>query len=142
MENTREQKLKYGFGAHPSVKEFHVTSDDQMFLNAGDANNHAKNLEDKEVKVELRSDYVKSTVDPAPDNQLDLEKEALREKHKELFGNYPNANAGLDKIKEKILLEEARLAALAEKEANDSMESENSESENESDSITESEEEN
>ncbi|MGJ1305133.1 hypothetical protein [Sphingobacterium multivorum] len=142
MENTREQKLKYGFGSHPSVKEFHVTSDDQMFLNAGDANNHAKNLEDKEVKVELRSDYLKSTVDPAPDNQLDLEKEALREKHNELFGNYPNANAGLDKIKEKIKIEEDRLAALADKEANDSMESENSESGNESDSPSESVEEN
>lgn len=128
MENTREQKLKYGFGAHPSVKEFHVTSDDQMFLNAGDANNHAKSLEDKEVKVEKRSDYVKNKLDNAPDNQLDLEKEALRERHKELFGNYPNANAGLAKLKEKIKDEEDRMSVLADKELAQSTETENPES--------------
>ncbi|WP_282635712.1 hypothetical protein [Sphingobacterium thalpophilum] len=110
MENTREQKLKYAFGAHPSVKEFHVTSDDQMFLTAVDAKNHAHTLEDQEVKIELRSDYVTSTVKSAPENQLDLEKEALRERHKELIGKYPAANAGIETIKKNIQEAEDRLA--------------------------------
>jgi hypothetical protein len=142
MENTREQKLKYAFGSHPTVKEFHVTSDDQMFLTASDAGNHAKTLENKEVKAEKRSDYIKSVATTVPENQLDLEKEALRERHKQLFDKYPAANAGLDKIKEKIQLEEARLAALAEKESNSSKESENTGLDNESKNGSESEGEN
>jgi len=117
MENTREQKLKYAFGAHLSVKEFHVTSDDQMFLGASDANNHAKSLDDKDVVVEKRSDYVKSAVAPAPDNQLDLEREALIAKHQELFGQKPAKNAGIGTLQKKIDEEIARREALAIKDA-------------------------
>lgn len=117
MENTREQKLKYAFGAHSSVKEFHVTSDDQMFLGASDANNHAKSLDDKDVVVEKRSDYVKSAVAPAPDNQLDLEREALIVKHQELFGQKPAKNAGIGTLQKKIDEEIARREEQAIKDA-------------------------
>lgn len=117
MENTREQKIKYAFGAHPTVKEFHVTSDDQMFLGSSDANNHAKSLDDKDVVVEKRSDYVKSAVAPAPDNQLDLEREALIVKHQELFGQKPAKNAGIGTLQKKIDEEVARREAQAIKDA-------------------------
>ena len=108
-ENTRAERLKYAFGAHPSVKEFHVTSDDQMFVEANNAANHAKTLENKDVEVAKRSDYVKSTAPSAPENQLDLEREALKAKHKELFGKDPAPNFNLDKLKKKITDEEAKL---------------------------------
>lgn len=117
MENTREQKLKYAFGAHPSVKEFHVTSDDQMFLGDSDANNHANSLDDKDVVVEKRSDYVKSAVAPAPDNQLDLEREALIAKHQELFGQKPAKNAGIGTLQKKIDEEVAKREEQAIKDA-------------------------
>lgn len=114
-ENTRKERLKYAFGAHPSVKEFHVTSDDQMFVEANNAANHANTLEDKTVDIAKRVDYVKSTAPAVPNNQLDLEREALKAKHKELFGNNPSANFNLEKIKKKIADEEAKRAEEAQK---------------------------
>ncbi|WP_164126110.1 hypothetical protein [Sphingobacterium luzhongxinii] len=116
-ENTREQKLKYAFGAHPSLKELHVASDDSMFLNASDAANHAKTLENAEVKIEKRSDYIESKVAPAAPNQLDLELEALRARYLELFKQKAAHNAGIDKLKQRIADEEARLAEVATKDA-------------------------
>lgn len=107
-ENTRAERLKYAFGAHPSVKEFHVTSDDQMFVEANNAANHAKTLENKDIEMAKRSDYVKSTAPDAPENQLDLEREALKAKHKELFGKDPAPNFNLDNLKKKIADEEAK----------------------------------
>lgn len=125
MENTREKKLQYAFGAHPTVKELHVTSDNQMFFTASDAKTHAKDLEDKEVVAEKRSDYVKSTITPAPDNQLDLELESLRARHLELFGVKAAYNAGMAKLKEKIEAEEARLVEVAVKDAEGSGDGDN-----------------
>lgn len=116
-ENTREQKLKYAFGAHPSVQELHVASDDSMFLNASDAKNHAASLEDKEVKIEKRSDYIENKVAPAAPNQLDLELEALRARYLELFEQKAAHNAGIEKLKQRIADEEARLAEVAAKDA-------------------------
>lgn len=118
-ENTRERKLKYAFGAHASAKELHVTSDDSMFFTAADAANHAKSLDDSSVKTEERSDYVRivEAAEAKIDNQLDLEREVLRAKHKELFGNLPTANAGLEKLKAKVAKEEARRAEAAAKDA-------------------------
>lgn len=116
-ENTREQKLKYAFGAHPSVKELHVASDDSMFLNASDAANHAKSLEDTEVKIEKRSDYIESKVAPAAPNQLDLELKALRARHLQLFNRKAAHNAGVEKLKANIEAEEARRAEEATKDA-------------------------
>lgn len=116
-ENTREQKLKYAFGAHPSVQELHVASDDSMFLNASDAKNHASTLADKTVEVEKRSDYVENKVEPVAPNQLDLELEALRARHLELFKQKAANNAGIEKLKAKIEVEEARLAEVANKDA-------------------------
>lgn len=114
-ENTREERLKYAFGAHPSVKEFHVTSDDQMFVEANNAKNHANSLEDKTVVIAKRVDYVKSTAPAIPDNQLDLEREALKAKHKELFGKDPAANFNMEKMKKKVADEEIKRAEEAQK---------------------------
>lgn len=116
-ENTREQRIKYAFGAHPSVKELHVTSDDQMFIQPTDAVNHAKSLEDDSVEVAKRIDYVENKITPVAPNQLDLEREALAIRHEELFGKKPAPNAGIEKLKEKIKVEEERLAKVAEEEA-------------------------
>lgn len=120
-ENTREQKLKYAFGAHPSVKEFHVASDDSMFLNASDAKNHAATLDDKEVKVEKRSDYIVKTEQPSnKDSEADKaksERATLFAKHEKLFGQKPASNAPTKMLKEKIATEEARLAEAATKDA-------------------------
>lgn len=114
MENTRKKRITYAFGAHASEKELHVTVDDQMFLTASDAANHAKTLEDATVEVVKREDYVK--VAPVVDNQLDLERESLVIKHKELFGKEPAKTASIDTLKKKITDEESRLAELKAKE--------------------------
>lgn len=111
MENTREQKLKYIFGANQDVKEFHVTSDDQAFRSAVDAANHAKTLENQAVKIEKREDYV--TVKPLQGAELLTAvkvREALVARHVTLFGNEPAKNAKNETIAKKIEAEEARLA--------------------------------
>lgn len=48
-EAMRAEKVKILFAQNPSVKSFHMTSDDQAFLQKNDAQNHAKTLEDKKV---------------------------------------------------------------------------------------------
>lgn len=111
MENTREKKLKYIFGANQDVKEFHVTSDDQAFRSPVDAANHAKTLEDQAVKIEKREDYV--TVKPLQGAELLTAvkvREALVARHVALFGNEPAKNAKNETIAKKIEAEEARLA--------------------------------
>lgn len=113
-DNTRAERIKYAFGAHPSVKELHVSSDDQMFLTASDAQNHANTLENKDVETVHRKDYVKSVEAPAVPNQLDLEKEALKAKYLELFGKAAAPNASIEKLKNKIQNEETKRANEAE----------------------------
>ncbi|WP_144036565.1 hypothetical protein [Sphingobacterium psychroaquaticum] len=108
--------MKYAFSSHPSVNELHVTSDDLMFLNASDAKNHAVSLDDKEVTIAKRSDYVTAAKLPVDDNQLDLEREALISKHTELFGKPPAKTAGIEKLKVKIETEEKRLLEVAAQE--------------------------
>lgn len=125
-ENTRERKLKYIFAQNPNDKELHVTSDDQAFRNRSDAVNHAKTLQDKDVKLEKREDYVKplsvndeKASEPVTDAKSEAKKErdALFARHEELFKQKPAANASTEKLKSKIEAEEARLAEVAAKDA-------------------------
>lgn len=48
--NTREQKLKLVFAAHPNAKKIFMTSDDRAFFEEHVADGHAQGLKDKEVK--------------------------------------------------------------------------------------------
>lgn len=105
--NQREQKMRYIFAQHPKTSEFHVTSDDQAFVNPSDAKNHATSLEDQEIVVEKRGDYVKTKV--VPTNQEESKKDALFKRHEELFGQKPAWNANLEKLEAKIVAEEAKV---------------------------------
>lgn len=119
MGNTREEKLKYAFGMYPKAAVLFVTSDDQMFFSRADASAHAKTLDDKEIEEEIRSDYIQSakSVDDDEDDDDEDELTALREKHKQLFGNLPSHNAKPETIQKKIDEELERLAAVAAKDA-------------------------
>lgn len=44
------------FASHPSVNEFHVTSDGQHFIDVNNANAHAANLKNKEVSIVTRAE--------------------------------------------------------------------------------------
>jgi len=117
-ENTREQRLKYAFAAHMGVMLFFVTSDDQMFVQKCDAENHASTLENKDIDEANRKNYVTSPAIAVPDNQLDLERESLVIRHQELFdGKKPAKNAAIETIKAKIKAEEERLADEVQKAA-------------------------
>jgi len=122
-ENTRERKLQYIFAQNPNDKELHVTSDDQAFRNKSDAVNHSKTLENKDVKLEKREDYVKPSSEKVSEPVADAkseakkEREALFARHEQLFKQKPASNAPTQKVKEKIEAEEARLAEVAAKDA-------------------------
>lgn len=118
MENTREQKLKYIFGANQNVEEFFVTSDDQAFRSENDATNHAKTLTDGAVKRERRVDYLDIVVEKTdPKAEAKAARTALFARHEELFGIKPAKTAKTADVKSKIDAEEARIAEVAKKEA-------------------------
>jgi len=114
---TREQRLRYAFGTHSKVQELHVTSDDQMFTNQGDAKVHAATLEDRTVNTEKRSDHIK-VASPAEKiaEKVWTERELLFKKHEELFGAPPAKSASTAKVKEKIEIEEKRLEEVSKKD--------------------------
>jgi len=114
-ENSREQKMKYIFGNNPQIKELHVTSDDQAFTLERDAANHAANLEDKEIALVKRSEYVAASKTEVVVDQ-EAEREAAIARHLELFDKEPAKTAKLETILAKIEAEENRLQEEADKE--------------------------
>ncbi|MBS4064503.1 MAG: hypothetical protein KGZ74_08075 [Chitinophagaceae bacterium] len=53
--NTREEKLKLVFAAHPQAKEIFMTSDDRAFFDEHNAEAYAQGLKDQEVKKYKRT---------------------------------------------------------------------------------------
>ena len=61
--NTREEKLKLVFAAHPQAKEIYMTSDDRAFFDAHNAEAYAQGLKDQEVKKFEREEEAEKTED-------------------------------------------------------------------------------
>ena len=117
-ENSRELKMAIIFRQFPDTKEFHVTSDDQAFFQAGDAKNHASTLEDKAVDVVNRRDVVgkvqinEPKTEDTPAKPADKKPEAKADPAKEeritLFarieelGGTAAKTLGTAKLKEKV----------------------------------------
>lgn len=120
-ENSREMKLKYAFRSNSKVEVLHVTSDDQMFTQKGDALSHAKTLEDKALYDAKREKYMggpsKEDVKIADADKAKADRKSLFEKHKELFGKNPAATAKNEDISKKIEAELAKRADVVKKVA-------------------------
>ena len=141
----RSRVIALLFAHNPHDKSFFMTSDDQAFRQEGDARNHAKTLEDKEIET------VKNPGKSAPAESTELsdedkaalaekaalaqaakeekaakdaaalaakaEKDALVVRYTELFGKAPAKNIGLDVLKSKIAEKEAEANKPKEGEA-------------------------
>lgn len=102
----RAEITKLLFGHHPNAKGFYLTADNQAFSEKTDADNHAKSLTEKEV------DWVENPCLGKNVNADDqAEREALIERHQELFGTPAAKNIKTETLKAKIAEKEAELAA-------------------------------
>ncbi|MGV3705447.1 MAG: hypothetical protein ACO1NU_08715 [Arcticibacter sp.] len=106
----REKIIKILFAQNPNAKTFHMTSDNQAFFQKGDAVNHGKTLEDKDVvEVKRPSDIVE---DPDGENESNAdtakaERETLLARYSELYGEPAAKNITTDKLKAKIAEKES-----------------------------------
>lgn len=112
-ENSRELKLKYIFNQYPEIKELHVTSDDQAFKQENDAKAHARTLDDKEVALVKRGEYVAAKF--STEESDEDKRAALFARHLELFGKEPASNAKTETVAAKIAAKEADNAAAGSK---------------------------
>jgi hypothetical protein len=64
--NTREEKLKLVFAAHPQAEEIFMTSDDRAFFDEHNAEAYAQGLKDQEVKRYEKTEDGRPETEEAP----------------------------------------------------------------------------